>query len=156
MLCFYSIESPTIDKEIHEARSLERSVHIRQLMVSIARDLYNIITSHKDLDGTYKRNFYPEDSTVDALNKELDRYIDPIHEVVWNYKMPWNWEASTDDMKALARKYPEIEFVLCTADTDTNVEWREFFLGDKYHLSNSFLMFEKFPEWSMTEYDDEI
>ena len=61
----------------------------------------------------------------------FDAYIDPIYEVVYNYNVPWNWEASTDDMKQLAHKHPGIEFVLCTADTDTNVEQREFFLGDR-------------------------
>lgn len=146
MLCFYSIDSPTLERHIHEARGIAKSVAIRSLVTSIARDLYEIITSHKDLDPAYHKDF----------NMNFDAYVDPIDEVVWNHNVPWNWEASIDDMKQLARKHPEIEFVLCTADADTLIECREFFLGDKYHLSNSFLRFEKAPEWSMTEYNDEI
>ena len=146
MQCFYSIESPTLEKYIHEARGIAKSVMIRKLVNDIARDLYKIITSHKDLDPVYDKDF----------NTNFDGYVDPIYEVVYNHNIPWNWEASTDDMKELARKYPEIEFVLCTAVADTKIEYREFFLGDKCHLSNSFLLFEKSPDWSMTEYDDEI
>ena len=115
MLCFYSIDSPTLEKEIHEARGITRSVQIRKLVTSIARDLYEIITSHEDLDPTYHKDF----------DMSFDAYVDPIYEVVYNHNVPQYWEASTDDMKQLARKYPEIEFVLCAADTDTNVEWRE-------------------------------
>lgn len=144
MLCFYSIDSPTLEKEIHEARGITKSVAIRKLVTSIARDLYEIITSHEDLEPTYHKDF----------DMNFDAYIDPIYEVVYNHNDPWIWETSTDDMKALARKHPEIEFVLSTTDIDTNEEWREFFKDDKYAISYCHKVFDAAPTWSNTSFED--